>query len=548
LLSSKLSLIAIVTGLLLIPFFVNNVFGHGLGGDMAPPISFAGMDVTVMTMINPADLTVGEVDSANMQVRFFDAKTDTTLEKVTYRIEVWRSGDLLARNLFYDVDGVLNIEVRPQTGCTETESWRCTKYYGEEHVSAPGALYVQGEGRPLITGPIFNKGGLYNIKVDIVGATSPRTQVAQVLSFDTFVSVAQEQNFLIQPAQAEQIPVVVKTYYDDVENFKFEKSDKSVSFNMPFDWDPDYVKLVQVVHEEIRVPKNFEPYSEGKEFKGYVNGVEVDNRVLLLDPYSYEDTNVVHFLVTGTELERINNVLGPSNHDSKIMKFELVPQSEVSKNSFQLKIDAKKRATINVAWDNSYGVNEKIPFEFTFFDENGNLLRDVRYGFTLTDQKGKEIFINIGTDNQNLGIIASEGIDVQGITIPTTDLYTINVAIFGTGINYDQTYAGLGSNVFEVGTGSQKPTSKVSIPDWVRNNAGWWSEGKIGDSDFASGIEYMIKNGIIKVPPTQREGPVEAVIPNWVRNNAGWWSEGLITDKDFANGLQYLISKGIISV
>jgi hypothetical protein len=26
---------------------------------------------------------------------------------------------------------------------------------------------------------------------------------------------------------------------------------------MPFDWSPDYVDLVQVVHEEIRVPKSF---------------------------------------------------------------------------------------------------------------------------------------------------------------------------------------------------------------------------------------------------------------------------------------------------
>jgi hypothetical protein len=37
-------------------------------------------------------------------------------------------------------------------------------------------------------------------------------------------------------------------------------------------------------------------------------------------------------------------------------------------------------------------------------------------------------------------------------------------------------------------------------------------------------------------------------IPEWVRNNAGWWSEGVISDEDFANGIKYLVSKGIISV
>lgn len=40
----------------------------------------------------------------------------------------------------------------------------------------------------------------------------------------------------------------------------------------------------------------------------------------------------------------------------------------------------------------------------------------------------------------------------------------------------------------------------------------------------------------------------EIIIPDWVRNNAGWWSDRLISDKEFANGLQYLIENGIISV
>ncbi len=37
-------------------------------------------------------------------------------------------------------------------------------------------------------------------------------------------------------------------------------------------------------------------------------------------------------------------------------------------------------------------------------------------------------------------------------------------------------------------------------------------------------------------------------IPNWIRDNAKWWSEGLITDEDYINGLQYLISQGILKV
>ncbi|MDP3780662.1 MAG: peptidase, partial [Nitrosopumilaceae archaeon] len=332
---------------------------------MAPPISFAGMDVTVSTILNPSDITVGDVINANMAIRFFDTKTDQNLKSVTYRVEIWRSGELLARNLFYDADGELNVKLRPKTGCTEVELWKCSTYYGSSDPIS-GGLTAQGSEVPVITGPIFDKGGLYNIKVDIEGAQSPKTLVAEVLSYDTFVSIAQEQDFLIKTAQAQQIPVTVKTYYDDVENFKFDSKDSSISFDMPFDWNPNYVKQVQVVHEEIHVPKSFTSYAEGKQFNGLVDGIEVDKRVLLIDPYSYEDTNVIHFLVSGAELQRINSELGMSHNTDKTISFKLLPQSTISKNSFEIKFDSGASATIS--WDSSFGAGDKIPFEISFFD------------------------------------------------------------------------------------------------------------------------------------------------------------------------------------
>jgi len=346
--SFKVYFLLFFVGLFSIPIFVGDVYGHGLGGDVAPPISFEGMEVTVSTQLDPSDITAGEVDSANMEVRFYDTLTDETLEKVTYRVEVWRSGDLLARNLFYDVDGILNIEIRPVTGCTEVLLWKCTSYFGSEHVSAPGALYVQGEGRPLIKGPIFDKGGLYNIRVDIEGASSPRTAVSQILSYNTFVSIAQEQNFVIQTAQAQQIPVIVKTYYDDVENFQYKTSDNSISFDMPFDWDPDYVSQVQVVHEEIKVPKTFSPYKEGNYFKGFVDGVEVDDRVIIIDPYSDENNNIIHFMVSGADLKRVNDELGPSHYEKPTILFKLLPQGVIQKNSLDIKFDTGGNYTISM--------------------------------------------------------------------------------------------------------------------------------------------------------------------------------------------------------
>lgn len=89
--------------------------------------------------------------------------------------------------------------------------------------------------------------------------------------------------------------------------------------------------------------------------------------------------------------------------------------------------------------------------------------------------------------------------------------------------------------------------NKVVVPEWIKNNAQWWSMGVITDSEFVASIEYMIKNDLIQVEHTE---PIESTksIPEWVRNNAKWWSEGKISNKDFVNGLEHLVKTGIIRV
>jgi len=88
----------------------------------------------------------------------------------------------------------------------------------------------------------------------------------------------------------------------------------------------------------------------------------------------------------------------------------------------------------------------------------------------------------------------------------------------------------------------------ANVPDWVKNNAGWWAQDQIDDSAFVSGVQYMIEQGIIDVPSTTRSSGTSDTIPSWVKNNAGWWADGTLTENDFVNGLQYLIKMGIMQV
>lgn len=96
---------------------------------------------------------------------------------------------------------------------------------------------------------------------------------------------------------------------------------------------------------------------------------------------------------------------------------------------------------------------------------------------------------------------------------------------------------------------STTTTPQINIPSWIKNNAKWWSEGTIGDNDFVQGIQYLINQKIIKIPPTTPGSSTGSnVIPEWIKRSAGWWADGTITDTDFVQGIQYLITNGIIKL
>ena len=91
-------------------------------------------------------------------------------------------------------------------------------------------------------------------------------------------------------------------------------------------------------------------------------------------------------------------------------------------------------------------------------------------------------------------------------------------------------------------------TQEFSVPDWIKNNAGWWASEAIDDNTFVHSMQWLITNDIIVIPPTIIIEKSETTIPNWVKNNAGWWADDLISDSDFVNGIQYLIKIGIIVI
>jgi hypothetical protein len=91
---------------------------------------------------------------------------------------------------------------------------------------------------------------------------------------------------------------------------------------------------------------------------------------------------------------------------------------------------------------------------------------------------------------------------------------------------------------------------QTKIPDWVKNNAKWWADGQVDDSTFTQGIGFLIKEKIIGIDslPVQSSETTEQKVPDWIRNNAGWWADGMISEGDFIKGIKFLVEKRIIQV
>ncbi|MCH8916033.1 MAG: hypothetical protein IIA82_09355 [Thaumarchaeota archaeon] len=95
----------------------------------------------------------------------------------------------------------------------------------------------------------------------------------------------------------------------------------------------------------------------------------------------------------------------------------------------------------------------------------------------------------------------------------------------------------------------QKLPTSAKIPNWIKSNAGWWADGLIDDNSFVQGIQFLIKEGLMKIPATiQGSVSQDNQIPDWIKSNAGWWADGLIDDNSFVQGIQFLIKEGLMKI
>lgn len=510
-------------------------FAQHHSGQQAPPITFGSGQVTVGAMLTPSDFTAGRDSSVDLNIRFFDTASNVNIESVTYRVQIFYGSDLVANQMFFDKDGDLNIKIQPKSDCQQEELWKCTKYYGESDPIVPNALVSSASSKPVITGPVFDKSGEYTVKTSIIGAKNPKTQTSEDIDFETKLIIPSESQFVISFNDVDY-PVSVKNYHESITDLSFDSSSNSLIFKMPFDWN--HVGHADQIKYNFELPKNFPPFENIRSFVAKVNDDLMLPQGIHYDVYSKHDRNVIHFAIDNDELKQIQN-------DPDPLTVTVLPSDSSSFVENHVSFDNGYRAIIS--YDSAYHSDKDLVITTTFFDQNGDIASDVRYGYSLKDPNGNETF-NTGTNPNLLGIELPKGTETRNFGPMINGKYHLQIVLIGLGMN-DLDRFKYSEFDFELRGGDAINTPKEKIPSWIKNNAGWWADGSIDDSSFVQGIQFMIKNKLLDIPDTAADSENSVnEIPPWIKNNAKWWADGLIGEDDFLKGIEFLAKSGIIKV
>jgi len=499
---------------------IENSHGHGVGSEIFPPIQLNGKQLSLEISSSPKNPNENNTQQITISLIDFDSKI--TLRNVTFLIKSSHGEQFLFEKEFTSDNGsiVLNfisenietiqIEEENQQGVFDSLLGFHTKMFN-------------------IKGPKLGDGGLYKLEISILTIDDYSKKLDKPLIYNAGISIAQASDHEVNDPNFGIQNIQTITYYDEISNFKYDPNSKEISFSMPFEWSIPNINQTSVVHEELTIPKTFGDLLVSG-FSIYINGIKLSDGVITIDDF-FSNQRAVHFIINPQELWNVFN----HNPNQNGINFLIKPNSDKTQLS---SVTDNGQYRILASWEpQNLQSNSRATINFDITDiflKNKPIA--VNYDFSMT-QNDKIIFQENGFSTDS-----KEKHNTAEFTIPK-DV---------TGIVY-LNFKNLGDNELAktsipivINRVTQENNDYISIPEWIRNNAGWWSKGQIDDNTFIQGLEFLIKNDIIVIPKSQQSSSDVKEIPSWIRNNAAWWSQNQIDDQTFVKGLEFLLQKGII--
>ena len=336
---------------------LTQAFGHGLSIDTSPPVNYQGRDITITAEMLPPFYDDKGIDK-QIKVRAFDPKTGENIKNVNFLIGLNYKDKMIFRNFFFAQNGDLTIKVYP-TSEGEIE------ISGEKEPLLGG--WMTTDAKPIeLRGPVFNSGGLYHLEVAIRTVDEPDNLLDEPIKYDAYISIGHTTYHDQKTKDGQDVKFRVRSYYDIITNFEYNPNEKTISFEMPFDWSEQNISQLPYVHEELLFPK---PFAEllAPSYKGQINGIDLFKSSITVDDYSEEDGRIVHFLLVQDHLKVLRDQQKKSGSLPNYMKFKLVASDEIK---FPLTaLTDNQQFQVDLSWDPPIiQTGQKTKFIFTVRD------------------------------------------------------------------------------------------------------------------------------------------------------------------------------------
>jgi len=385
LLLSKFGIFVIATIAVSLLFPVSSVYGHGLGIDTIRSVDVQGKKISISVEL---PISFEQTSEKQITITATEDETKENAKNVTFLIGLFHENKMIFRNYFFAPDGVLPIKVNP------TQEGEIT-IHGEQD-SLLGAWHGTESNPIMISGPIFNSGGLYNFEIEVRTIDEPTNIIENSGVYNANLSIADSTEFLQKDAQNQDVQFKIKSYFDNISNFEYDPIAKQVTFEMPFDWSEKQMSHIPVVHEEVHFPKNFAEFLSPS-YTGKANGIDLFKASVTIDDYTEDDERIVHFVLLQDHLRFIKNQLQKSEEPlPDTITFTL---SRSENTGFPLTAFTKSEDfQVNLSWDPiEIAPGQNTNFIFTIRDgKTGEPLRNSDYTFVII-QNGKEIHRTTGT-------------------------------------------------------------------------------------------------------------------------------------------------------
>ena len=522
---------------------ISDSYGHGLGSETMPPVTIVMYDdlgdepfvvegtLEVNSSTIYTDIDGEEKGIRQISINFFETFTYVEsnevkqIDNVTFQVDLIKSGNVIISETFQRDDGVLIMNLTPsnneQVQVMERETF--ASFFG----LASEQYNFEGE--------VFENGGLYEFEISVITINSYDNVLTDPVNYELGISIEETTRYEINDVNYGKQELGIVTFFDQITEFDYNIETKEITFSFPFEWNQNTIDQTTVIHEEVLVPKTFGDLLVSK-YVATLNGVNLPESMINIDDFSSND-RIVHVVVSQKELQKI---FSDNKFNNDLITIVVKPESDLPLSG----VTENGQFKVNLWWTKELRSGEYTVVRYDILD---TFLKDrpisVPYELKIFHNDEK-IFSksNVSSDNKPNESRASNKNDFEW-NIPST----VSGLIILKFENLDNSKV---ANIEFPLIVDRKLSVQTDyqIPNWVKNNAGWWASGQIPDTAFIDGIEFLIKQQIIVVPIMENVPMIESSVPEWIKTNAGWWSNGEIDDKTFATGIEFLIKIGLIVV